>query len=248
MQALSASPRRCKQGKSVTLLEAREIGAQVTGRSTAKITRQHSLIYSHLIDRFGIYTARLYADANRAGCDQFRRWVDSLGIACDYEKKAAFAYASDADRARDIEAEVERQRPWVMDEAPLPFETAAAVCFPDQAQFNPASYLVGLAMATEGAEGKIFARSRARNFTKGTRMWCVETDTGRVEASSVVIAINIPVKSPVDYANRTQPRCRTAMAYRLRPHLGCPCHGSVFQADGAVIHGPAREALPAEGL
>jgi hypothetical protein len=60
-----------------------------------------------LIDRFGIDTARLYADANRAGCDQFRRWVDSLGIACDYEKKAAFAYASDADRARDIEAEVE---------------------------------------------------------------------------------------------------------------------------------------------
>ena len=57
-------------GLSVALLEARRVGRQVTGRSTAKITSQHALIYRHLIDSFSLDTARQYADANRAGCRQ----------------------------------------------------------------------------------------------------------------------------------------------------------------------------------
>jgi NADPH-dependent 2,4-dienoyl-CoA reductase/sulfur reductase-like enzyme len=38
-------------GRSVVVLEARQVGTQVTGRSTAKITSQHGLIYRDLIER-----------------------------------------------------------------------------------------------------------------------------------------------------------------------------------------------------
>ena len=72
-------------GLSVTLLEARRIGRQVTGRSTAKITTQHSLIYRHLIETFDRETAQLYADANRLGVNQIRQWVEQLGIDCAFE-------------------------------------------------------------------------------------------------------------------------------------------------------------------
>jgi glycine/D-amino acid oxidase-like deaminating enzyme len=70
-------------GLSVALLEARRIGRQVTGRSTAKITTQHSLIYRHLVQTFDLETAQSYADANRLGMNQIGKWVEHLGIACD---------------------------------------------------------------------------------------------------------------------------------------------------------------------
>jgi glycine/D-amino acid oxidase-like deaminating enzyme len=67
-------------GLSVALLEARRIGRQVTGRSTAKITTQHSLIYRHLIETFDLETAQRYADANSLGMNQVRQWIEQLGI------------------------------------------------------------------------------------------------------------------------------------------------------------------------
>jgi glycine/D-amino acid oxidase-like deaminating enzyme len=60
------------------VLEARRVGRQVTGRSTAKLTSQHSLIYQHLRNTFDLDTARLYAEANRAGVEQIRTWVHEL--------------------------------------------------------------------------------------------------------------------------------------------------------------------------
>ena len=60
----------CEAGKSVVVLESRRVGAQVTGRSTAKITTQHSLVYRHLIDTVGQDTAMLYAEANRVAVER----------------------------------------------------------------------------------------------------------------------------------------------------------------------------------
>ena len=139
-----------RAGLSVAVLEARRIGRQVTGRSTAKITCQHGLIYGHLTDTFGIDGARRYAEANRRGVEQIRSWIDELGIACDFEPNDAYTYTIDPARRHEIEAEAEAARrvgfkAEVLAEAPLPFATAAALRFPDQAQFNPAQYLIGLA-------------------------------------------------------------------------------------------------------
>ena len=86
-------------GLSVAVLEARQVGRQVTGRSTAKITCQHSLIYRHLIDSFGLDLAQQYADANRTGSQQIERWIQDFGIDCDFEAKDAYAYTDNASMA-----------------------------------------------------------------------------------------------------------------------------------------------------
>ena len=110
---LSASQRPiclAQAGLSVAVLEARRIGRQVTGRSTAKITCQHGLIYRHLIDTFDIDLAKRYAEANRKGVEKIRDWVDELDIACDFESKDAYAYTIDPARREEIEAEAEAAR------------------------------------------------------------------------------------------------------------------------------------------
>ena len=147
-------------GLSVAVLEARRVGRQVTGRSTAKITSQHALIYRHLIDTLGIDRAQHYAEANRRGAEQISAWVNQLGIACELERKAAYTYSCDPAQRADIAAETDAARrvgfdARLLERAPLPFDTAAAMCFPDQAQFNPAQYLIGLALAVEAAGGRI---------------------------------------------------------------------------------------------
>lgn len=208
-------------GKIPVVLEARRIGRQVTGLSSAKITAQHALIYRHIIETFGLETARFYADANRAAMGRIDDWINNLGIRCSCEKRGAYCYCHDSRRREEIESEAEAAREVgfdarVLDHAPLPFDTAGALFFPDQAQFNPASYLVGLAQAVEAGGGKIFESSPARTVEDAGERWRVKTDNGKVESQNIVIATNLTIKSPVGYANRTQPRCHVAMGFELK--------------------------------
>src|SRR5688572_18420252 len=62
-----------RAGRRVAVLEARLLARQVTGRSTAKITSQHGLIYHKLETSFGAAGARAYGAANQAGLEQILR-------------------------------------------------------------------------------------------------------------------------------------------------------------------------------
>ncbi len=230
---LSAALSLCEAGKSVLVLEAREVGRQVTGRSTAKVTTQHGLIYRYLIDTFGQELAWRYADANREGVEQIRQWVTNLGIDCACQPQSAYAYACSADGRAAIEREAEAARslgfaPQVLERAPLPFETTGALEFPDQAQFNPASYLMGLAHAVQSRGGRIYQQTRALSFERGER-WQVGFDGGTVRAEQVVIATHIPVQTPLSYAQRTRPRCHVAMAFR--PLAGARVEGMFIAVE-----------------
>jgi glycine/D-amino acid oxidase-like deaminating enzyme/nitrite reductase/ring-hydroxylating ferredoxin subunit len=215
---LTAALRLCEAGRQVIVLEGLRVGGQVTGRSTAKITTQHALIYRDLILRLGLDKARAYAEANRAGAAQIKDWARLYGIECDLETKAAYAYATNPERKADIEAEADAARKLglaaeVVERAPLPFDTAGALRFPHQAQFNPAAYLSGLAQAVVKRGGGIYENSRTVFIGEASR-WRAVTKGGNVHAENIVVATNIPVKSPLGMATRTQPRSHVAMAFR----------------------------------
>ena len=209
-----------RAGLSVTVLEARRVGRQVTGRSTAKVTSQHSLIYHHLRSTFDLDTARLYAEANRAGVEQIRTWVHQLAISCDWEQKHAYTYTCDKSQVTDIEKEAELARELgfeaeAISRAPLPFETAGALRFANEAQFNPTRYLIGLAGVVAAAGGIIFENTRVTKVAFD-KHWQLTAENGRLDADHLVLATNLPTAGPGNYDARTRPRGHIAMAFRMK--------------------------------
>jgi len=216
---LSTALHLAEAGRDVVVVEGRRAGRQVTGGSTAKITLQHGLIFDHLVRADGEDTARLYAEINRIGMQQIFDWSNQHAISCDLERKDAWLYSVNKDMGSAFAAEAAAASRFgidakVVNAAPLPFSTTGALCFPDQAQFNPVKYLDGLSTALRAAGGRLFEWSRVRLVDAASR-WRVVTDEGNVHAEHVVIATNLPIKSPVGMARRTQPRMHTAMAFRL---------------------------------
>ena len=96
-----------ERGKNVLVLEADEIASGQTERTTAKITSQHGLKYSRLIQTAGAKKARMYAQANEEAIREYERLIQIHGIECQFERVPAYLYT-------------------VQDETPLYEEEAAA--------------------------------------------------------------------------------------------------------------------------
>ena len=95
-------------GLSVVVLEAGRIAGGQTQNTTAKITSQHGLIYSRLIQSFGEETARRYAKANQDAVRAYQDLIDVQGISCDWEERCAYLYGPDVTVLQE-EAEAARR-------------------------------------------------------------------------------------------------------------------------------------------
>ena len=181
-------------GQTVVVIEARSVGRQVTGKSTAKVTSQHSIIYQTLEQKFGERRARLYAEAQEDALRRIRSLAAQHGIDCDIETKSAYAYTCDESCVSKIEKEVEvaqrlRLPATLVRQTDLPFDVLAAIRFDDQAQFHPTKYVAGLARTIPGDGCHVFENSRAVDWDP-TR---VATDQGTVKARHVVMATHLPL-------------------------------------------------------
>ena len=79
-----------KTGKSVVVLEANRIASGQTGKTTAKITSQHGLLYYRMILDLGEEKARLYAQAIERAIVAYRCLIQDEKIDCDFETVDAY--------------------------------------------------------------------------------------------------------------------------------------------------------------
>ena len=202
------------RGLKVAVVEARRVGRQVTGKSTAKISSQHGILYQTLEQKFGEDKARLYAEAQEAGMAKISELAARYGIDADIEPMPAFVYTEDESYVSKLEKEVEVAKrlglpaSMARGDIGLPFDVLAAMRWEDQAQFHPVKYVAGLAATIPGDGCHVFEGSRAVDY-EPTR---VVTEAGTVTARHVVMATHLPLGQVGMYYSLAYPHAEVVIA------------------------------------
>jgi glycine/D-amino acid oxidase-like deaminating enzyme/nitrite reductase/ring-hydroxylating ferredoxin subunit len=202
------------RGLRVAVIEARRVGRQVTGKSTAKMSSQHGILYQTLEQKFGEDKARLYADAQETGIRKISELAAQYGIAADIEPMPAYVWTEDESYVSKLEKEVEVARrlglPASMESGDigLPFQVLAAMRWENQAQFHPVKYVAGLAATIPGEGSHVFEGTRALDY-EPTK---VVTETGTVTARHVVMATHLPLGQVGMYYSMAYPHAEPVIA------------------------------------
>lgn len=173
-----------QQGIDCIVAEGDKICSGTTKNTTAKITSQHGLIYQDIIKNIGKEKTKMYYEINQTAIDKYRELCQ--GIDCDF--KTADNYVYSVGHKEKLERELDAlHRSGInadySDRLALPFSTAGAVRFKNQAQFNPLKFIASI---TEKL--KIYENTFIREIQNGTAIY----DYGNITADKIVVASHFP--------------------------------------------------------
>jgi len=186
-----------KEGRRVLLVEAAELGAGDTGRTTAHFFPPDNR-YFHIEERFGPEGAAVVADSFARATDEVEAIVAAEQIDCDFRRLDGYLFSLTDDGRPELsrEAAAARRTRVAVDELPrvpgLSFDTGPCVRFANLAQFHPLRYLAGLAGAIVRRGAQIHTGTRAVDVTADRHRQIVHTERGLVRADAVVVATNTP--------------------------------------------------------
>jgi glycine/D-amino acid oxidase-like deaminating enzyme len=87
-----------RAGRRVVVLEAGRVGAGTTGGTTAHLEVLPDQGVQTLIKDFGESAARQLIAGRQEAIDRIERWVQELGIDCDFRRVPAYAYTERGDQ------------------------------------------------------------------------------------------------------------------------------------------------------
>lgn len=183
-------------GLHVVVLEADTVCSGTTGKTTAKITIQHSLKYQQLSQE----KAQAYADVNTAGLKQIRHIVSQHRIDCDLQQVPSYVYTCDPTNIKKIEKEMDAYDKVgiggrITNQTGLDFPVVCALRIEQQAQFHPVKYVRALTDIILTSGGEIYEHSMATDFDI-ERPAAVYTEDGKLTADHVVFASGYP---PIEF-------------------------------------------------
>ena len=172
-------------GMDCVIIEQNRLMQGISGRTTAKLTSQHGLIYGKLLKRFGAEKAKLYWRANKEAIEAYRRLSAEADF--DFMPQKNFLYATGGTEKLEAEMDAYEQLgiPYRWENTlPLPFPITGALCFSGQAQVHPKKLAAHLAK-----DLRIYENTKALTF-QGNR---VQTPKGVITAQRIVIATHFPM-------------------------------------------------------
>lgn len=186
-----------KLGFKVVVLEKDTIGKKTTGNTTGKITSLHGLFYDYLISSYGEKFAKDYLYANEEAIKNIKDIIDKENIKCDFEYQNNYVYTTSNDEVRAIKKEVQAVNSLdfnceYVTKCGLPFDISGAICFKNQAQFNPLKYLFGLCDCIEACGNKIYTNSTAFDVKVDGDYYLTYVSDYVVKSKYVIMASHYP--------------------------------------------------------
>ncbi len=171
-------------GIDVVLVEAKQICSGITGKTTAKITAQHGLIFDKLLRRFGVEKTRRFLDFNQNAVNAYHTLCREID--CDFTEQDAYLYSlydesvlqNELSALQSLGAQAE-----FVGDLPLPFQTVGAIRFQNQAQFHPLKFLSAIAQNLT-----IYENTKVLELMPGI----VRTNRGTIRAKKIVVATHFP--------------------------------------------------------
>ena len=190
------------EGKRVVLLEALELAAGESGRTTAQFAPPDDH-YCEIEKSFGPKGARQVAHSFHAATDQAEAIARTQAPDCGFERLDGYLYClpgqerelldREFESARKVGVEVER-----LARVPgLSFDTGPCLKYAGLGQFHPVRYLAGVANACLRQGVQIHCNTRALGISGRGENQVVKTQHGNVRAKAVVVATNTPFNDRV---------------------------------------------------
>lgn len=177
-----------KSGVSCIVAERKRICSGTTGRTTAKLTFQHGLIYQKILREYGAEKAKMYLEANKNALKCYAELCKKID--CDFKKIDSYIYSRTNRGALEEETEALSRIGFstdVCEVAELPFPTVGAVRFKDQAVFDPLKFLRGI-IAEMSDNVRVFERTHIIEIRGKTAL----SKRARITADKIVIATHFP--------------------------------------------------------
>lgn len=187
-----------RAGVSIAVFEAGVVGSGVTGRTSAHLTLELDTRYQTVIKTRGEEATREVAQGQRDAIDFIERTALEQQIDCDFERVPGYLYALDQAQAKELSREEDactrigvevRAAPSL----PLPFNVLAALEYPQQARFQPLSYLYGLLDRLPKERCQVYEGSRVTKVEDGEPCRVTLADGSWATAGRVVEATHSPL-------------------------------------------------------
>ena len=210
------------EGLKVIVLDDGPIGGGMTARTTAHLSNALDDRFYELERLFGGEGARLAAQSHTAAIDRVESIVREEEIECEFERVDGYLFLPTNGKMKVLDDELpaahragltEVRR---LDRAPLDsFDTGPCLHFPQQAQFHPMKYLMGLAQAIRREGGRIFNGSHADEIEGGDGAHVTTSSGYTVTADSIVVATNTPVNDRIAIHTKQAPYTTYVIGARI---------------------------------
>jgi glycine/D-amino acid oxidase-like deaminating enzyme len=206
-----------RAGRSVAVVEARQVGAVTTGHTTGKVSLLQGTRLSRILDRQSTRVAEAYVDANREGQAWLLRFCDDHGV--PYQSRPAVTFAHDDEAS--LEAARAEQRAaaslglpvrW-SDRLDVPFPHRGGAVLEDQAQLDAMDVLAALVEQVRAAGGTVVEGRRVVGASLTGELRAELDDGALVRADNVVLATGVPVLDRGLYFAKVEPQRSYALAF-----------------------------------